>query len=1084
MVRRLALAVSLALGTVSVPAHALGLGDIDSKSLLNQNFQGEIRLLSVQPDELDSIRVKLGEAQAFERAGIERPFYLSLLKFEPQLSASGQPVIRITSDFPIREPFLNFLVEVNWPKGRLLREFTVLLDPPTTTNRRPPSVAPAARVSRPAVARTTAPAETPAGTGGRAAGGSEYGPVKANDTAWSLAKQLRPRGVSMEQMMMALLEANPRAFIDGNINRLRRGQILRVPALDEIQQLSRQQARTAYRQQQDEWLAQRDQKLQAAATEPAAGGAPVAAEQPVATETADTLRIATARPDGEGEAGAGDDDAVSPTADDLQSRLIVARENAETSRQEAETLRSRVDDLQARLADMQKLLSLKDNQLAQLQDSVATDAFLGESEVADAQLTASGESVEAVPEAGAVADYRIQDIPPQIDADRVVEAAADVAGEGMPGSVAAGVADISGQAAPGPIVEAAGGVEVQGVPLTVESTVTEVPPQVDPDRIVALADANGVLPVDVLDGESAGQTAEVPVVPPVEAAFDSGLTVEPSQNPSVGAQSPVVAAADPFADSDPAGEAIATETVIEIEDPAVGGVEQAMQAAPGATEPVPTVGLGESSTSEPAAVEPAVTEAQPASPLLGMLQQNMLPIAAGGVGLLGLVGWLVARRRREDDDGPETPRVVDDAAVVEAAAELPPEVEADLEPSALGAEATSESQLRDSAFLDEFSPSDINALQDETGEVDPVSEADVYIAYGRYQQAEDLLHQAMEREPDRLALKHKLLEVHYATRSPDAYVKLAQQMADAGQDAADEEAWKRAQDMGRELAPENPLFAAPDGEAAEGFRIAAAGAAGAAAASVDSDTLTLDDAELSELTAAYDEPTDTANDLEAPSEVSIMLDMDDSVDVAARAPDALEDSAATSEFASIDFELPTVEKEDGPTPTAEQGQTGDDPLDLDSMLAEAESVIDREDSLVSLDSDFSPDDLQAQLDELSDLSMFDSDLEAAADESAPSGIGLVSEDSGSGDVGLDEPLNLDSAFEMAEEAAEAAPGSEMASAEAGVEGEDDVETKLDLARAYVDMGDEDGARSILQEVVVEGSDTQRDDAQQLLSSLG
>jgi pilus assembly protein FimV len=467
-----------------------------------------------------------------------------------------------------------------------------------------------------------------------------------------------------------------------------------------------------------------------------------------------------------------------------------------------------------------------------------------------------------------------------------------------------------------------------------------------------------------------------------------------------------------------------------------------------------------------------------------MLQQNMLPIAAGGVGLLGLVGWLVARRRREEDDGPETPRVVDDAAVVEAAAELPPEVEADLEPATLGAEATSESQLRDSAFLDEFSPSDINALQDETGEVDPVSEADVYIAYGRYQQAEDLLHQAMEREPDRLALKHKLLEVHYATRSPDAYVKLAQQMADAGQDAADEEAWKRAQDMGRELAPENPLFAAPDGEAAEGFRIAAAGAAGAAAASVDSDTLTLDDAELSELTAAYDEPTDTANDLEAPSEVSIMLDMDDSVDVAARAPDALEDSAATSEFASIDFELPTVEKDDGPTPTAEQGQTGDDPLDLDSMLAEAESVIDREDSLVSLDSDFSPDDLQAQLDELSDLSMFDSDLEAAADESAPSGIGLVSEDSGSGDVGLDEPLNLDSAFEMAEEAAEAAPGSEMASAEAGVEGEDDVETKLDLARAYVDMGDEDGARSILQEVVVEGSDTQRDDAQQLLSSLG
>ena len=97
--------------------------------------------------------------------------------------------------------------------------------------------------------------------------------------------------------------------------------------------------------------------------------------------------------------------------------------------------------------------------------------------------------------------------------------------------------------------------------------------------------------------------------------------------------------------------------------------------------------------------------------------------------------------------------------------------------------------LPDSAFLDDFSPSDINALQDETGEVDPVSEADVYIAYGRYQQAQELLRQAMERDPDRLALKHKLLEVHYATRDADAYVALATEMVNAGQDTADAEAW-------------------------------------------------------------------------------------------------------------------------------------------------------------------------------------------------------------------------------------------------------------------------------------------------------
>ena len=112
-----------------------------------------------------------------------------------------------------------------------------------------------------------------------------------------------------------------------------------MPSLSEIQELSRQQARQAYREQQDQWLVRRDEKLQSAAE---SEQAEVAAEQPVADSATgaadpdDQLKIATARPEGEGEAGAGDDDAVSATASDLNSRLIVARENAETSRQEAE----------------------------------------------------------------------------------------------------------------------------------------------------------------------------------------------------------------------------------------------------------------------------------------------------------------------------------------------------------------------------------------------------------------------------------------------------------------------------------------------------------------------------------------------------------------------------------------------------------------------------------------------------------------------------------------------------------------------------------------------------------------------------
>ncbi|MGD8958170.1 MAG: fimbrial protein FimV, partial [Chromatiaceae bacterium] len=213
MVRKLALAVSLALGTVSVPVYALGLGELSSKSTLNQNFEGNIPLLSVLPEELDGVRVNLADAEIFERAGVERPFYLSLLRFEPALTDSGKTVVRVTSEFPIREPFLNFLVEVNWPKGRLVREYTVLLDPPTTTMRRAPKVSPAATPARTAVVPSQPSAAVAASSGGTtqrvSAAGSEYGPVRANDTAWRIAEEVRPSGVSIEQTMMALLEANP-----------------------------------------------------------------------------------------------------------------------------------------------------------------------------------------------------------------------------------------------------------------------------------------------------------------------------------------------------------------------------------------------------------------------------------------------------------------------------------------------------------------------------------------------------------------------------------------------------------------------------------------------------------------------------------------------------------------------------------------------------------------------------------------------------------------------------------------------------------------------------------------------------------
>lgn len=109
-------------------AMALGLGKLQTASSLNQPFEGEIPLLSLDVAELDTVRVKLASKEAFSRVNVDFPYWLNSLKFTPKLNASGKPVIRVYSSRSITEPYLNFLVEVNWPKGQIVREFAVLLD--------------------------------------------------------------------------------------------------------------------------------------------------------------------------------------------------------------------------------------------------------------------------------------------------------------------------------------------------------------------------------------------------------------------------------------------------------------------------------------------------------------------------------------------------------------------------------------------------------------------------------------------------------------------------------------------------------------------------------------------------------------------------------------------------------------------------------------------------------------------------------------------------------------------------------------------------------------------------------------------
>lgn len=260
-------------------AAALGLGEIEVRSRLAQPLSAVIPLSTSSPGELDSLRINLADNTEFARAGIERADYLGTLKFE----VKGNQIV-VTSKQAAREPFLSLLLDVRWAGGRLLREYTVLLDPPMVASEPapapaaaqvpPPAAAPTvaaapAAAARPAVpveavpepaaavpapaeasaavempAATVAPAERPAAPPVRRK--DTYGPVKPKETLWSIAYALRPdpAGVTMDQMQVAIYRANPQAFEGGRIGGLMKGARLRIPTEEEIRAVDPAEARS------------------------------------------------------------------------------------------------------------------------------------------------------------------------------------------------------------------------------------------------------------------------------------------------------------------------------------------------------------------------------------------------------------------------------------------------------------------------------------------------------------------------------------------------------------------------------------------------------------------------------------------------------------------------------------------------------------------------------------------------------------------------------------------------------------------------------------------------------------------------
>ncbi len=218
----LSLAIFIA-GAYPAASSALGLGDIESNSHLNQPLRATIDLLSAAPADASQIQVRLAPPDVFNRVGVARPDFLGSLRFTPTVQG-GKPVILVSSDAPIQEPFVNFLLEVSWPQGQLLKEYTVMLDPPVlmqpgntvageaAVRAEPKAAGNVRRPARTQQAAPTAQQAAPAAQQPAAASRNRTYRVKSGDTLFRVASRLQRPGVSNDQMMMALFRANPGAF--------------------------------------------------------------------------------------------------------------------------------------------------------------------------------------------------------------------------------------------------------------------------------------------------------------------------------------------------------------------------------------------------------------------------------------------------------------------------------------------------------------------------------------------------------------------------------------------------------------------------------------------------------------------------------------------------------------------------------------------------------------------------------------------------------------------------------------------------------------------------------------------------------
>jgi pilus assembly protein FimV len=957
---------------VPAGAWAAGLGKLTILSALGQPLNAEVELVSVQKDELGSLNARLGSPDAYRQANIQFNSALTGARATVERRAGGQPYIKVVSSRPVNEPFIDLLIELSWNAGRLVREYTALIDPPGFAPAEPVAgtavaASPAAPVAKPLPPQATSPvpaapaaaAPTPA-----APSASEYGPVKRGDTLRKIAEGVRPQGVTIEQTLVGLFRSNKDAFIDNNMNRLRTGKVLRVPTQQDLAALPQTEAANEIRVQTTDFNAYRQRVAGAvpevatdAPRQSAAGKISTTIEDKAAAQAPgkEVLRLSKGESP-KGKPAAGDGKAMA-------DRVRALEEEATAREKSLKESAERIAQLEAMIKKMQAALELKSQSMAEAQKSAAA----------------------AKPE-----------VKPLVD-----------------------------KAAPKPEAK----------------------------------------PAPVAEKKDPAPKAADPVKPPEPAkAPEPPKAAEPAKDkPSEPPKADVAKADAPKPDAPKADE------------PKADAPKADAPKAADAPKPKPKV--------------IAPPPPPPKKDFVDEMLDEPLVLAGGGgaLALAGGLGFWALRRRKA------------------AAGEAEDAASAKSEPKLSGA-AGAAAAAAAAASAEPVMP----AAPAATDDVDPIAEADVYIAYGRDAQAEEILKEALSKSPERDDIKVKLLEIYASRKSAGDFNRLAGEVH--GSTGGTGDRWQKVAQMGYGLDPENPLYEAGRGALSA---VPAATAAGAPTTDIDLDfDLDMSAGGGSAPTTITDFPLDAGplpDDVVktaafAPGETMKMVQqgaagVGEEKTVAPIMPDfdlgtdastAAQTDVSMSPVAPATIQADALDggKDDGNIIDFNFDETTPVPVEAGALAGGGNM----ETTMV-----LTPD-LQAQA---SDLGIeLDLGAEAATVAAPPTEISATTPAAGD-DLKFDFDLPVaeapapgqtsDMDKTIATQAFDLGTISLDLNSDAGASisaepGKDsqwyDVQTKFDLAKAYQEMGDKEGAQEILREVIREGDAQQKAEAEALLSTLG